>query len=93
MIELYFTFMGTLGAVLYVLTWSRDWGDVVRFESVRHVAIGAIIGYVYFVLHSEHNFPNSIMAMVAGYMGSDFVQSLVERFRVLVFGQRLRRAR
>jgi len=43
MIELNFAFMGFLGGVAYVLVWKI----VEKFEIVRHLGLGAIVGYVY----------------------------------------------
>jgi uncharacterized membrane protein YeaQ/YmgE (transglycosylase-associated protein family) len=77
----HFILMGIIGAVLYVLIWSRNWEDLKQYEVVRHIAVGAIVGYVYGILHSDYNFPNAIMSIVAGYFGPDFIEGLMERLR------------
>jgi hypothetical protein len=77
---LHFVFMGFLGGFLYALFWSKKWRDMVSFEAVRHMICGCIIGYIYSILHSVYNYPNLIMGFVAGWMGVDFIQGLVERF-------------
>lgn len=61
--------------------WSRSFEELKRFESVRHVVVGVVVGYIYSILHSDYNFPNAIMSVVAGYFGVDFVQGLFERLR------------
>ncbi|MEM1710633.1 MAG: hypothetical protein QW820_07060 [Sulfolobales archaeon] len=81
MIWAYFTFLGFLGALAYVLFWSKSLEELKSFESIRHLAVGAIVGYLYSILHSEHGFPDSVMAFVAGWMGVDFISSLVERLK------------
>lgn len=76
-----YTLMGLLGGLTYVLIKARTWEDVVRFRYAKRILLGAIIGLVYFQLHSEYSFPNTIMAWVAGYMGSDAVIALIDRFK------------
>jgi len=71
--------MGVLGSILYILMWSKNLCDVKSFEALRHILIGGIVGFVYYYLHTDYNFPNGIMSLVAGYMGPDFVEALVER--------------
>jgi len=78
----YFTFLGLVGALLYVFIWSRSFDELKRYENVRHVVVGALAGFVYSVLHSEYSFPNAVMAMVVGYFGPDLVQAVMERARV-----------
>lgn len=79
--EIYFAALGFLGALAYVFFWSKRVQDLYSFESIRHLVIGAIVGYVYSLLHSEYNFPNSVMAFVAGWMGVDFISSLIEKLK------------
>ena len=76
---LYFAFLGFIGALLYVLIWAKSWQDLKSFETMRHLVIGLITGYVYAILHSEYNFPNSVMAIVIGYFGPDIIQALFEK--------------
>lgn len=79
--QLYFAFMGLLGAVLYIFIWSRSFEELKSFQSVKHLVVGVIVGYLYSVLHSDYNFPNAIMSVVAGYFGVDFIQGLFERLK------------
>jgi uncharacterized membrane protein YeaQ/YmgE (transglycosylase-associated protein family) len=76
-----FAFMGLLGALLYILMWSRKAEDLTQYDSIRHLIIGLIVGYIYSILHTDYNFPNGIMALVAGYMGPDFVQAVIEKLK------------
>jgi len=78
---LHFILMGFLGAVAYILIWAKAWKDVKAFESVRHLIIGAIIGYVYYVAYSEYDFPNLLMCFIAGYMGPDAIAGLIEKLK------------
>jgi uncharacterized membrane protein YeaQ/YmgE (transglycosylase-associated protein family) len=73
--------MGFLGALLYVLVWSRKIEDLKDYNNMRHLIIGLIVGYIYSILHSDYNFPNGIMSLVAGYMGPDFIQALIEKLK------------
>jgi len=82
--SIHFTFMGFLGAVLYVLIWAKKFRDLLTYEAFRSVVVGAIVGYIYAFLHGNYNFPDSIMAVVAGYFGVDFAEAIMERFRRLL---------
>jgi len=75
------TFMGLLGGVANVILWAQDWNDLKQFKSFRQIVIGGIVGFVYTYLHSEYAFPNMVMAFVAGYMGTDALQGIIERFK------------
>ena len=77
---LHFVLMGMLGGILYVLIWAKSIDDIVSFDSLRHIAISAIAGVIYMILHTEYGFQDSIMTIVAGYFGDDFIQALLERF-------------
>jgi len=76
-ILIHFMTMGMLGGVL---VWAKSVDDIVCFESIRHIAISAIVGIIYMILHTEYGFQDSIMTIVAGYFGDDFIQALLERF-------------
>jgi len=73
--------LGLLGGSANVLLWAQGWNDLKTFKSARQVIIGAIVGYVYSFLHSDYGFPNYVMSFVAGYMGTDFLQGIIERFK------------
>lgn len=82
--SIYFAFLGLVGALLYILVWSTEWRDLYSYESFRHMAIGFISGFIYSLLHSEHNFPNSVMSVVVGYFGPDLIEAILERFKRVV---------
>jgi len=79
-----YTVHGALGAFLAILMWSKSFRDLKTYETFQHVLIGAISGYIYYYLHSEYSLPNSLMAIVVGYFGKDFVEALMERLRALI---------
>ena len=75
-----FIVLGLLGGITYVFINSESVEDLTKFESVKRYIIGAISGFLYNILYSEYNFPNFIMCFVAGYMGTTFIEGLVNRF-------------
>jgi hypothetical protein len=78
---LLFAVQGLIGALIAVLLWSEKWSDLVKFESLRHLIVGSIAGYIYWLLHSTYDFPNMIMATVSGYFAKDFLESIFERLK------------
>ncbi|MEM3964871.1 MAG: hypothetical protein QW584_04015 [Thermofilaceae archaeon] len=76
-----FVVLGAVGAILYILVWSKNFRDLVKYESFRHIAVGALAGYIYSILYSEYSFPDSVMATVVGYFGPDFVEALFEKLK------------
>jgi len=71
-----FVFHGLLGGILWLFVnwqWSRK-------PVLQHTIVSAISGYVYWLLHSEYNFPNSVMTVVSGYFSVDFVKHVFEFF-------------
>ena len=79
-----FVFSGFLGALLYILCWTKTAKELGDYNNVKRLIVGAIVGYVYFFLHSDYDFPNGVMAFVAGYMGTDFIEALIEKFSLLL---------
>jgi uncharacterized membrane protein YeaQ/YmgE (transglycosylase-associated protein family) len=77
----HFVLLGLLGAIIYVLVWAKSWDDLKKFESIRHLILGPIIGYIYSILVNNYSYPDLIMTVVAGYFGVDFIEALVERFK------------
>ena len=77
----YFIILGLLGGVARVLMWSKNWEEVKQYSSVRHMILGGIIGYLYQFLYSDYAFPNFVMTFVAGYMGADFIEGIIEKVR------------
>jgi len=78
---LFFVCSGLVGALLYVLMWARSAGELKSFSSLKYLVIGALAGYAYYFLHTEYDFPNALMAIVAGYFADDFLEALVEKMR------------
>ena len=78
---LLFILSGFLGGLLRALMDSRSWSELKGFKRVRDMIIGLISGYVYYFLHSEWNYPNGAMSVVAGYFGADFILKFVGKFR------------
>lgn len=72
-----FSFHGFLGGVLWLLVnwkWRKK-------EVAQHTIVSIIAGYIYYLLHSEYNFPNSVIAIVVGYFSVDFVRNVFKRFK------------
>lgn len=78
---LWFVFLGLVGGVTHVVVKAEGWDDLKEFRAFKRSVLGAICGLVYYNLHSDYSFPNTVMAFVSGYMGTDFILSIVERFR------------
>ncbi|MCC6059226.1 MAG: hypothetical protein LM563_03165 [Thermofilum sp.] len=68
-----FAILGALGGLLHVLVHTSSLREAVQYANSKWVLIGAICGLAYHFLHSDYNFPNSFMAIVAGYSGADFI--------------------
>jgi len=73
--------LGTAGGIAHVFIDAKKWEDVKAFGSVRQIVIGAIVGGLYTFLHSDYGFPNFVMTFVTGYMGTDFLQGLIDKLR------------
>ena len=78
---LYFTFMGFLGGIAYVLIHAKKWRDLSRFQAFRRYVLGAITGFLYWNLYSTWSWPDIVMSFVTGYMGTSFIETLIERFK------------
>ena len=85
---LFFVCSGLVGALLYVLMWARSASEVKSFSSLKYLIIGALAGYAYYFLHTEYDFPNALMAIVAGYFADDFLEALVEKMRAQLTRER-----
>ena len=76
----YFTLLGLLGGFTYILAEvAKTWNDLVTFSAFRRYIIGAIVGYLYFMGYSAWDLPNSLMCVVAGYSGTHFIESLINK--------------
>jgi len=76
---IWFIILGLAGGVAYVFMHSDDWEDLTGFGAFKRIVIGGIVGGIYFVLYSEHDFPNSVMSFISGYMGTDFIERLIKK--------------
>ncbi len=77
----YFVFLGAVGAVAYILIKSDEWSDLTTYDAFKRLALGVVSGYIYQLLYSNYDFPNSIMAIVSGYMSVDFIQGLMKKLK------------
>lgn len=77
---LYFMFMGLIGGFLYVITKADSFDDLTSFSSLQRLVLGPCSGFIYSLLYSEYNFPNSLMAIASGWLGTDFIITIMERF-------------
>lgn len=78
---LYFIVMSLFGGLAFVLMDAESWAEVKSYKRVRHLIISIIVGVVYYLLYSEHSFPNLIMSFVSGYFGTDFITTIVEKYK------------
>ena len=77
---LYFMAMGFIGGLLYVIVSADSWDDFTKFDSLKRLALGPCSGFIYALLYSEYNFPNSLMAVASGWLGTDFIIKMMEKF-------------
>ena len=78
---LLFVAMAVLGGLYFVFMVSDSWDDLRTFSSVRHMVASVIAGVLYYSLHGEYGFPNTVMCFVVGYMGPTFVDQIIEKRR------------
>ena len=76
-----FTFIGFIGGLTYVIMTAHSWSDFKCFGSAKRMMLGAIIGFIYFFMHSDYSWPNSVMTWVSGYAGPTFIDQLIEKRR------------
>ena len=76
----FFTFQGFLGAFISTLLKSRNAQYMKSWKAIKRYITGAVVGYIFYFLHSEYNFPNAITCFVFGYAGEDIIKNLVEIF-------------
>lgn len=80
-----FVVSGLLGGVASALLWARSWQDVKKYEFARAVALGAIGGFLYYLMHTEWSLPNGAAAFFFGYAFQDIVEALAERAKQTLF--------
>ena len=81
---LYFMMMGLFGSVLYVLVQSKGWDDFLTFEAWKRYILGPFSGLFYNYLHSDYNFPNSVMSIVFGYFSIDLIPWVMGALRKIL---------
>jgi hypothetical protein len=79
-----FIVSGLLGGVASALLWAKGWQDLKKYDAFRAVVLGAIGGYLYFLMHSEWNVPNGAVAFTFGYAFQDIVDGVAEKARQLI---------
>lgn len=78
---LWFVLLGFIGGVAHVVVDAKEWEDLKKFSSFKQSILGAICGFIYCLLYSEYSFPNTVMTFVSGYMGTDFMLKIIEKFQ------------
>lgn len=78
---IWFVAIGLMGGLSYVIMVSESWDDFKKFSSHKRIMLGAIIGFLYFYLHSDYNWPNAIMTWASAYLGPTFIDQLIEKRR------------
>jgi len=76
---LWYILMGLLGGLGYIVFYSVTQ----RWKIFRHLFLAGMSGYVYFFLHSEYAFPDTVMAIVVGWFAPDFIQAVMNKYRKL----------
>jgi len=76
-----YTCMGFFGGLVHSLLIARTYREFRSFKSLKLLVIGAVVGFVYYFLHSDWTYPNTVMSFVSGYAGPAFIESLIARVR------------
>jgi len=79
---LWYVLMGLLGGLGYVVFYSVT----EKHKIFRHLFLAGMSGYIYFFLHSEYAFPDTVMAIVVGWFAPDFIQAVMDKYRKLKGG-------
>jgi hypothetical protein len=79
---LLFIVSGLLGGLANGLLWARGWQDLKAFDFARSIILGAIGGHLFYMMHSEWNIPNGVVAFVFGYCFKDVIEGLVEKVKL-----------
>lgn len=72
--------LSVLGSFTNVLMWIKSWQELTDFEATKTIALGFVVGILYYLLRVEHGFPDSIMSFVVGYASNDFLSWIIEKF-------------
>ena len=79
---LLFIVSGLMGGIAHGLIWARSWQDLKTFEFFRAVTLGAVGGFLFFLVHTEWNVPNGVVAFVWGYAFRDIIEGLVSKAKL-----------
>lgn len=71
-----FVIAGFLGGLASALLWAKGFEELKSYESVRAVILGAIGGYLYYLMFTEWNVPNGVVAFFFGYAFKDIIDAL-----------------
>jgi hypothetical protein len=74
-----FIVSGLLGGAASALIWAKSWQDLKKYETFRSIVLGAIGGFLYYLLHTEWSLPNGVVAFAFGYAFQDIVEGLVQK--------------
>lgn len=74
---LFFVGSALIGGAGYVFFYSVTEKKV----ALRHLVLSGIAGYIYFMLYSQHSFPNTIMAIVVGWFAPDFIEGIMKKYK------------
>jgi len=74
-----FIVSGLLGGVTSALLWAKGWQDLKKYETFRSIVLGAIGGFLYYLMHTEWSLPNGVVAFAFGYAFQDIVEGLIAK--------------
>lgn len=76
---LLFIVSGLLGGVASALLWAKGFEDLKKYETFRSIVLGAIGGFLYYLMHTEWNLPNGVVAFAFGYAFQDIIEGLIAK--------------
>jgi hypothetical protein len=82
-----FVVSGLLGGVAAALLWAKSWEDLRRLEFARSIMLGAIGGFLYYLMHTEWSLPNGVVAFTFGYAFQDIIEGVIERAKRVPWGR------
>lgn len=77
-----FIFNGLVGAVLRELLEDNKFRT--REWLIRIIFVGAISGYIYYLLYSSYGFPDRLMALVFGYFSYDLLPRIFKELKKVI---------
>ncbi len=81
-----FVVSGLLGGLASALVWAGSWEELLSYEGFRSVVLGAIGGFLFWLIHTEWSVPNGVAAFVWGYAFKDIIEGFVERVKPWLTG-------